>query len=247
VLTNGIHSGDACAFPVKRRCSLALLPMRHLVVALFVVLACAFASTALAQPQPQGTGVIVGTVVDEHHVPVSRAQVQAFSAEAVKKASEGPHRLGRSSGSASTDAAGMFRISGLPADDYVVAAEAIPKFPSGGRFPGPMYGASFYPSTLDVTHAVFVNALQQQPATIEIELVPVKPVRVAGTVMSASGRSTEGFDVKLFRSFGGFGSGGPVAVVGANGIFEIPRVPPGEYGLTVEPHASEPGQLYSEA
>jgi len=242
VLTNGIHSGDACAFPVKRRCSLALLPMRHLVVALFVVLACAFASTALAQPQPQGTGVIVGTVVDEHHVPVSRAQVQAFSAEAVKKASEGPHRLGRSSGSASTDAAGMFRISGLPADDYVVAAEAIPKFPSGGRFPGPMYGASFYPSTLDVTHAVFVNALQQQPATIEIELVPVKPVRVAGTVMSASGRSTEGFDVKLFRSFGGFGSGGPVAVVGTNGIFEIPRVPPGEYGLTVEPHASEPGQ-----
>jgi len=105
-----------------------------------------------------------------------------------------------------------------------------------------MYGPSFYPSTLDVSHAVFVNALQPQPATVQIELVPVKPVRVAGTVMSGSGRSTEGFNVKLFRSFGGFGSGGPVAVVGARGTFEIPRVPPGEYGLTVEPHASEPGQ-----
>lgn len=217
-------------------------PEPRLVIVFSVVLACAFHSTALAQSQPHGTGVIVGTVVDEHHVPVSRAQVQAFSAEDVKKASEGSHRLGRSSGSSSTDAAGMFRISGLAAGDYVVAAEAIPKFPSGGRFPGPMYGASFYPSTLDVSHAVFVDALQQQPATVQIELVPVTPVRVTGTVMSASGRSTEGFDVKLFRSFGGFGSGGPVAVVGAKGTFEIPRVPPGEYGLTVEPHASEPGQ-----
>lgn len=136
----------------------------------------------------------------------------------------------------------MFRISGLPAGDYVVAAEAIPTFPSGGPVPAHIYGPSFYPSTLDVSHAVFVNALQQQPATVQIELVPVEPVRVAGTVTSASGRSTEGFDVKLFRSFGGFGSGSPVAVVGARGIFEIPRVPPGEYGLTVEPHASEPGQ-----
>jgi hypothetical protein len=33
-----------------------------------------------------------------------------------------------------------------------------------------------------------------------------------------------------------------LAVVGARGIFEIPRVPPGTYGLTIEPHASRPGQ-----
>ncbi len=70
----------------------------------------------------------------------------------------------------------------------------------------------------------------------------VKPVRVTGTVISVSGRSTEGFDVKLFRSFGGFGTGAAVAVVGAKGIFEIPRVPPGAYGLTIEPRGSRPGQ-----
>ena len=89
---------------------------------------------------------------------------------------------------------------------------------------------------------MLVNALDRQPATVQIELVPVKPVRVTGTVTSASGRSTEGFDVRLFRSFGGFGSGATLAVVGAKGIFEIPRVPPGAYGLTIEPHASRPGQ-----
>ena len=124
----------------------------------------------------------------------------------------------------------------------MVAAEAIPTFPNRGSAPARVYGPTFYPSTLDVRQAVFVNALDHQQVSVHIDLVPVKPVRVMGTVISASGRSTEGFDVKLFRSFGRFGSGATVAAVGGKGIFEIPRVPPGAYGLIVEPHASLPGQ-----
>jgi hypothetical protein len=220
-----------------------LLPLLRLVVASFVVLASAFQPSGFAQSiqQQKGNAVIVGAVVDEHHVPVPRALVQAFSAEETRKASNSSQPLGRSSGSGSTDETGTFRISSLAAGDYVVAAEAI-RFPNGGPFPAHVYGPTFYPATLDVSEAVLVNALDHQPATVQIELVPVKPVRVAGTVISASGRSTEGFDVKLFRSFGGFGSGATLAVVGAKGIFEIPRVPPGAYGLTIEPHASRPGQ-----
>ena len=221
-----------------------LLPLFRLVVASFVVLTCAFQGTGLAQPLqgPKGTAVIVGTVLDEHHLPVARAQVQAFSAEDVRKASNSSQPLGRSTGSASTDQTGTFRISGLAAGTYVVAAEAIPTFPYGGLVPARVYGPTFHPSTLDVSQAVFVNALDHQPVTVQIELVPVKPVRVTGTVMSASGRSTEGFDVKLFRNFGSFGSGAPGAVVGAQGSFEIPRMLPGAYGLIIEPHASQPGQ-----
>jgi hypothetical protein len=206
------------------------------------MLASAFQPTGLAQPQPKGNAVIVGAVVDEHHVPVPRALVQAFLAEDVRKASKSSQRLGRSSGSASTDETGMFRISGLAAGEYVVAAEAIPTFPNGGPVPARVYGPTFYPSTLDVSQAMFINALDQSAPAVNIELVPVKPVRVMGTVTSASGRSTEGFDVRLFRSFGGFGSGATLAVVGAKGAFEIPRVPPGAYGLTIEPHGSRPGQ-----
>ena len=219
-----------------------LLPLFRLVVASFVVLACAFQRTGLAQPiqAPTGTAVIVGTVLDERHMPVTRAQVQAFSAEDVRKASNSWHRMVRSTGYASTDGTGTFRISGLAAGNYVVAAEAIPIFPGGGPVPARVYGPTFYPSTLDVGQAVFVNALDHQPVTVQIELVPVKPVRVTGTVTSASGRSTEGFDVKLFRGFGRFGSGGATAV-GAKGIFEI-LVPPGSYRLMVEPHAPRPGQ-----
>jgi hypothetical protein len=73
------------------------------------------------------------------------------------------------------------------------------------------------------------------------ELVPVTPVPVRGSVTTESGRSAEGFDVGLFHSFGGFGHGGTAAVVGAKGVFEIPRVPPGVYELTIEQHASQPG------
>ena len=67
-------------------------------------------------------------------------------------------------------------------------------------------------------------------------------VRVTGTVVSASGRSTEGFHVRLSHSAGGFGSAATVAVVDARGFFEIPRVLPGAYGLIIEPHDSRPGQ-----
>ena len=220
------------------------LPLSRLVAALFSVFACAFQATGVAQSiqRPKGNAAIVGAVVDEHHVPVARAQVQAFSAEEVRQASHSSQPLGRSAGSGSTDESGTFRLSGLAAGDYVVAAEAIPTFPNGRPVSPRMYGPTFYPSTLDISQAVFVNARDHPAPMVQIELVPVKPVRVTGTLNSASGRSTEGFDVRLFRHFGGFGGGATVAVVGATGVFEIPRVPPGAYKLTIEPHESRPGQ-----
>src|SRR5436190_14116103 len=56
-------------------------PLFRLVVVSFVLLACPFQPTVLARllQQPKGNAVIIGTVVDEQHVPVVRAQVQAFS------------------------------------------------------------------------------------------------------------------------------------------------------------------------
>jgi HEAT repeat protein len=227
----------------KRRCGAGYRPLPTLClgVASFVALTCGFQANGVAEPiqQPKGNAVMVGTVVDENHVPVARAQVQAFSAEDVQKASRGSQRLARSAGSASTDGTGSFQISGVAAGDYRVAAEAIPTFPNGGPLPARVYGPAFYPSTLDFSQAVVVNALDHLPPTLQIELVPVKPVRVTATVISASGRSTEGVDVRLFRSVD---SGTTVAEVRANGIFEIPQVPPASYELTVEPHASRPGE-----
>jgi hypothetical protein len=141
----------------------------------------------------------------------------------------------RASGSASTDAEGRFRISGLESGDYLVAAEAVPSLTSGAATQTPMYATMFYPSTVDYQTAVRVSALAYASAPIQIELAQVKGARVAGTVVSRSGRSAGGMDVRLFHRFGGFGSQSTVAVVSETGMFEIARVPPGWYRLTIAP------------
>ena len=204
--------------------------------------ACFAMATALtyALQQPSANGTIVGVVVDENHVPVPHARVLVFPAKDALGASAGVQGLIRNSGSTSTDATGRFRISGLAEGDYVVAAEAMPAFPNGGQLPARVWAPTFSPSSTDLSRAVPVFA-SQTSAPVTIELVPITPVHVKGAVATESGRSAEGFDVVLFHSFGGFGTGAPVAVVGAKGAFEIPRVPPGVYELTIEPHASQPG------
>src|SRR5262249_57794643 len=94
--------------------------------------------------------------------------------------------------------------------------------PHGGPVSARMYGPTFYPSTLDVSQAGLVNALDHPAAREQIELVPVKPVRVTATAINAAGRSTEGFDVPLFRSFVGFGSAAAVAADGGLDPFGRP-------------------------
>jgi HEAT repeats len=215
-------------------------------VRVFAWTACVLAPTVVAHAAQQSNGsgnaTIVGVVVDENHQPVSRSRVLAFSAKDPRQTSAEVQGLVRPSGSTSTDTTGTFRISGLAAGDYLVAAEAMPTFPNGGQIPARMWAPTFYPSTVDASKATAVTASAQTNASVTIELVPVTPVPVRGTVTTESGRSAEGFDVGLFHSFGGFGGGGTVAVVGAKGVFEAPRVPPGRYELTIEPHASQPGE-----
>jgi hypothetical protein len=209
------------------------------VCACVACLATAIALTYALQ-QPGGSAIIAGVVIDENHVPVPRVRVLVFPAKDALGASAGVQGLIRNSGSTSTDATGRFRISGLAEGDYVVAAEALPVFPNDGQLRARVWAPTFSPSSTDLSGATPVFA-SQTSAPVTIELVPVTPVRVKGTVTTESGRSAEGFDLVLFHSFAGFGSGAPVAVVGAKGAFEIPRVPPGVYELTIEPHGSQPG------
>ena len=74
------------------------------------------------------------------------------------------------------------------------------------------------------------------PGEIQVTLV-----RVRGTVTTESGRSPEGFDVRLFYRSGSFGTGRTVAVVDASGSFDLPQVARGVYELIIEPHTLEPG------
>jgi hypothetical protein len=193
-------------------------------------------------PTPTGNGSIVGVVVNQRHEPVARATVQAFPALATAPVAQ-PHQaappLLRASGSASTDAEARFRISGLESGDYLVAAEPVPLSSHGASSKAEIYASTFYPSALDDQQAVRVSAFSHVDTTILIELVRVRGARVSGSVVSASGHPTGGMSVRLFHRFGGFGSESSVGVVDAKGTFEIPRVPPGWYRLTIGTRSSE--------
>jgi hypothetical protein len=167
-----------------------------------------------------GSGIIAGVVVNERQEPIARAQVQAFSVRTtvpqVQQGQTVPFSR-RANGSASTDAEGRFRISGLEMGDYLVAAEAVPSLTSGASRQTPVYATTFYPSTTDYQVAVRVSAMSYEAAPIRIELVRVKGARVAGSVASRSGMPATGMDVRLFHRFGGFGSEFTVAVVDGEG------------------------------
>ena len=184
----------------------------------------------------RGTQRIVGVVVNEHGQPVARAQVQAFSLRTavpeVQPQRTVPFSV-RASGSASTDVEGRFQISGLETGEYLVAAEAAGSLRSLGAPESPIYATTFYPSAIAYQAAERVATGNTAAAPIQIVLVQVRGVRVAGAVVSPTAAPTSGMEVRLFRRFGDFGSDAGVAVVGANGTFEIPRVAPGWYRLTV--------------
>jgi hypothetical protein len=70
----------------------------------------------------------------------------------------------------------------------------------------PIYATTFYPSTTDYQVAVRVSAMSYEAAPIRIEMVQVKGARLAGSVVSHSGRASGGMDVRLFHRFAGLGS-----------------------------------------
>jgi len=193
------------------------------------------AALALAQPAPNtGSGIIEGIVVNERQEPVPQVRVQAFSVRAIVSQTQAGHPdpfSMRAGGTASTDTEGRFRISALEAEDYLVAAEDGPSF-SGAPGRTALYGITFHPSTTDYRTAVPVLATPDA-APIRIELVRVKGARVTGSVTSPSGNRVDGMEVRLFHRFGDFGSGRPVGVVQPDGTFEVQRVPPRWYRLTI--------------
>jgi hypothetical protein len=197
----------------------------------------------------QSSGIVAGVVVNERQEPVPRARVQAFPAPNTVDGTRQGHTMPfprRANGSASTDTDGRFRISGLELGEYLVAAEAHPSLTSGATSQTPIYATTFYPSTTGDQEAVPVAASALEGLPIQIAMVRVKGARVAGSVVSHSGRPSSGMDVRLFRGFGSFASESTVAVVDTQGHFETSRLPPGWYRLTVAPRQSASNDEYAE-
>lgn len=175
-------------------------------------------------------GVITGQVFDEFGDPITGARVQVLRAQM----RQGRRQLTAVATADQTDDTGAFRIFGLAPGEYYVSGNlrAAPiDSPDGAT----TYAPTYYPGAGSVSEAqrVSVKAGIEQSG-VNFVLLPVRAVRVSGTVVNSLGEPTPAA-VQLMAASGL--DDGP-AVVGsgtanASGAFTISNVVPGAYTLTV--------------
>jgi hypothetical protein len=178
-------------------------------------------------------GVITGTVYDEDGAPVTSAQVRAL-----RVAGSGTHRQIGGVSSQRTNDLGEYRIWGLEAGQYLVAATYQRPQTNPGQQVDEVYLPTFHPSTADTSQATVVEV---QPGAevsgIDVDLRQAHAVMVRGRVMAdAPLKSLRGLYVSLaprVAAEGGYSlSNYSSSVQSDSGDFEIRGVPPGSYDLS---------------
>ncbi|MGA2610436.1 MAG: carboxypeptidase-like regulatory domain-containing protein [Terriglobia bacterium] len=178
-------------------------------------------------------GVITGTVYDEDGEPVTLAQVRAL-----RVGGSGTHRQIGGVSSQQTNDLGEYRIWGLEAGQYLVAATYQRPQTNPGQQVDEVYLPTFHPSTADTSQA---SVVEVQPGAevsgIDVDLRQAHAVVVRGRVMvDGLVKSLRGVFVSLaphVAAEGGYSLsnyGGPVQ--SDSGDFEIRGVPPGPYDLS---------------
>lgn len=177
---------------------------------------------------PRG-GAITGRLLDDFGDPVANARVQVLRSQMV----EGRRRLTPAGSGDETDDTGAFRLYGLAPGDYYVSAtlRAAPQDSSPDRAG---YAPTYFPGTGNAGEAQRIRLGLGEEQSVSFSLLPVRTVRISGTVVSAAGTpptngvvalsSAEGDDVGVVGATGG--------QVQANGAFTISNAVPGSYVLT---------------
>jgi carboxypeptidase family protein len=195
----------------------------------------------------QRTALITGHVFDEAGEPLAGANVLTLQ----MRFFNGRRRLTPVRGNAITDDTGQYRLSGLEPGDYYVQVSSRETW-EGDPPEKQMLGflPTYYPATQRPTDAqrVRVRAGQEVPA-IDINLIPGRVGRVAGTVVNSQGIPLAGETVNLSFEIRGENfmmmSGGPSTKVNPDGTFVFRNVAPAEYHLNVRTAATAERPLES--
>ena len=198
---------------------------------------------------PKGS-VISGRIMDEFGEPVADTQVSAMRSTW----SNGKRRLQSTGRSASTNDLGQYRIYGLPPGDYYVSAtmrgtqemvvtdmaamavRTTTAMPGGQDGPTSGYAPTYFPGTPSGTEAQKLTlAIGQEAQNTDFGLVPVRLVKIRGSVISSEGRPAEGVMVTATPRNANdsnmlFGASGN-ARTDSNGNFTMTGVAPGDYTL----------------
>lgn len=176
-------------------------------------------------------GTISGTVRDEYGDPIQGASVQLSAV----RYQRGRRQLVVVSPTPSiTDDRGSYRLFAVPPGAFVIGASVNDV--RAADWPG--YAPSYFPGTAFAGEARSVRLeLSGQLTNVDIDLVPTRTYRVAGSMRNAAGMPTMGGAVRLVTSQR---SGAAVAVtfdarVSEGGHFEFPNVVPGQFVVQIQP------------
>jgi protocatechuate 3,4-dioxygenase beta subunit len=198
---------------------------------------------------PRGAA-ITGRVFDEFGDPVAGARVQVLRYQVV----QGSRRLVPTGVGDESDDTGAFRLFGLTPGDYYVSAMLRSLRVDDPGVDAAGYAPTYYPGTGNVAEAQRVTlSVGQELGNVSFALLPVRTVRVTGTVVDSMGRPFAGGFVMLAPAdasgdapmLGGGGGG-----IRQDGNFSLTNVAPGAYTLTVASrgfgrrgNADDPGEI----
>jgi len=175
-------------------------------------------------------GVITGRIADEFGDAVTGARVEVLRAQIV----QGRRRLTPVSVTSQTDDTGAFRVFGLAPGEYYVAARLQAAPFDGGD--GPVsFASTYFPGTATIADAQRVKTeASAEQSGINFTLLPVRAMRVSGTVVDANGAPVQA----VLNLTSTAQAEGPFGVrtnsrSQDDGTFMFPNVAPGEYLLDV--------------
>jgi hypothetical protein len=199
-------------------------------------------------------GVITGTVLDAAGQPVEGAGVVALLR---RMGASGPEYHEAGSPALPTDDRGVYRIFGLPPDNYLIAVQ-----PSGRRLgfePGERiramsagrpsertYGLAhvFYPSVTDITRAGRVGiAAGEERDGIDVQLQYVPLATISGSARPGPDWTPAQVALVRLDEVDG-GERALTALADANGSFSFRGIPPGRYRILARvARITPPGQM----
>jgi protocatechuate 3,4-dioxygenase beta subunit len=201
---------------------------------------------------PRGSA-ISGRIVDEFGEPLADAQVSALRSAW----GNGRRRLTPTGRTAQTNDLGQYRIYGLPPGEYYVSATlrggaemmfvegVAATFVTGGgpgasgSEPRSGYAPTYFPGTANGSEAQKIQLpLGQEMQSADFSLLPVRLVKVSGTVVGSDGRPVEGAMLQVVPRNNSDAGSAFFSMAGSarsdrNGQFTLNGVAPGEYTLQV--------------
>ncbi len=173
-------------------------------------------------------GVLAGRITDEIGEPAVGASVNA---ERWRYAAGGKRQL-QSSGGATTDDMGRFRIYGLPAGDYYISASTGEAFSVGVSDSRVGTCKTFYPGTARQAEAQRLRvSAGGENAAVNFAIQTTRTVQVSGSVLDSEGHPAPIGVVSAMVGDGTMGGPSVAGMIKPDGTFTLSGLNPGDYIL----------------